>query len=300
MTDNIKSTLKKTPVILGTAQIINNYGITNNHKKTVNQALDILNMSNHLGIFTFDTSKVYLDAHKVIKRFITKDFEKFYIIEKINSNDIAIYNKESRAVHWPWLNKYKLNGGNLCLMLHNGIDYLNKDCRKNLQSCKEKGLTNLIGISVYDPDILNKCLNYGGFDVVQCPVSIADRRFCNTRLLKKINNQNIIINMRSIFLQGLLIKMPVKKISFLREYKKIFVDYENLFPDYEKKILLAIKSVLDDIKASIVVGVESSNQLKTIYKMLKLKKNKYLMADIRKSRKLWSSLPKQAIDPRKW
>jgi aryl-alcohol dehydrogenase-like predicted oxidoreductase len=300
MTDNIKSVLKNTPVILGTAQIINNYGITNNYKRTVNQALDILNVSNKLGIFTYDTSKVYLDAHKTIETFIKKDFEKFCIIEKLNSNDIAIYDKESRPVHWPWLNTYKLNGGTLCLMLHNGIDYLNKACRKNLQNCKEKGLANFIGISVYDPDILNKCLNYGGFDLVQCPVSIADRRFCNTKLLKKINDQNIIINMRSIFLQGLLLKMPQKKISFFNEYKEIFLNYENLFPDYEKKILLAIKSVLEDIKASIVVGVESSSQLKTIDRMLKLKKNKYLMADIIKSRKLWGSLPKQAIDPRKW
>ena len=106
--------------------------------------------------------------------------------------------------------------------------------------------------------------------------------------------------MRSIFLQGLLLKMPLKKISFFKEYKEIFLNYENLFPDYEKKILLAIKSVLEDIKASIVVGVESSGQLKTIYRMLKLKKSKYLMSDIHKSRKLWGSLPKQAIDPRKW
>ena len=143
-------------------------------------------------------------------------------------------------------------------------------------------------------------MDYGGFDVVQCPISIADRRFCDSRLLKEINKQNVIMNIRSIFLQGLLVKMPVKKFIFSKEYKKIFLEYEHLFPGYEKKILLAIKSVLDDIKASIVVGVESSKQLQTIYKMFKLKKDKHLMTDIYKSRKLWSNLPKNSIDPRKW
>lgn len=291
---------KKTNVILGTAQIINDYGITNSSKKNLKQALNILSTSNKLDIYTYDTSKAYLGAHKSIENFIKKDFSKFNIIEKLNSEDLASYNRESRATHWPWLNDFNSQGGNICLMLHNGLDYLKSDCRKDLQSCKKKGLAQLIGLSVYDPEVLEKCLSYGGFDVVQCPVSIADRRFCNLNIIKKIDKQKVTLHLRSIFLQGLLLKMPIKKIPFLDEYKQIFFKYDSLFPDYEKKILLAIKSVLDDIKASIVVGVESSRQLKTIYKMFKLKKDKYLMADIYKSRKLWSALPKNSIDPRKW
>ena len=48
------------------------------------------------------------------------------------------------------------------------------------------------------------------------------------------------------------------------------------------------------------MGVENKAQLNSIYKMLKLKKSKNLMTDINKSRQLWSNLPNNSIDPRKW
>lgn len=286
-------------LILGTAQIINDYGITNKNKKNNIQALTVLKNAKDMGIYTYDTSKIYLKAHKVLESFITKDFNKYTIIEKISSAHAALYNKNNKAVHWDWLNGFNDSGGNICLMLHNGADYLDENCRKDLQDCKKKKLVSFIGISVYDPDILNKCLELGGFDIVQYPLSLADRRFCEPKLLKKIKNQNISVHARSIFLQGLLISEPVKKFSFLREYKKIYHDYDRLFPSQKKKIFLAIKSVLDDIKASIVVGVEDSEQLQTINEMFH-SEQKSFMNDLCKSRKLWASLSKKSLDPRKW
>lgn len=297
---NIEKIFKEKQLILGTAQIINNYGITNNTKKDLEQAIDVLKEAEKLGIFTYDTSSKYLGAHNVLEKYIKKNYNNYTIIEKLSCQNIKVFNKEKKALHWPWLNKFILKGGNVCLMLHNGQDYLNKSCRKNLQGCKEQGLANFIGISVYDPDVLKKCLEFGGFDIVQYPMSIADRRFYDSILLKKIKAQNIVMNIRSIFLQGLLLNKPIKKFSFFNNFKKIYLEYENLFPSTEKKILLAIRSVLEDIKGSIVVGVENTAQLNTIYEMLKLKQSKSLMTDIYKSRKLWSNLPDNAIDPRKW
>lgn len=300
MRKNIYKIFKEKNLILGTAQIINNYGITNNTRKNLKQALDVLKESEKLGIFTYDTSPKYLGAHSVLENFIKKDHKNYTIIEKLSSENIKLFNKEKQALHWPWLNKFSIKGGNVCLMLHNGKDYLNKSCRKSLQGCKEQGLANFIGISVYDPEILKKCLKLGGFDIVQYPMSLADRRFYDSSLLKKIRAQNIVMNIRSIFLQGLLLKRPIKRFSFFNNFEEIYQEYEKMFPSNEKKILLAIKSVLEDIKGSIVVGVENSAQLNTIYKMLKLKRSKNLMSDINKSRKLWSTLPTNAIDPRKW
>ena len=300
MKKDIYKIFKDKHLILGTAQIMNNYGITNNTKKNLEQAIDVLKEAEKLGIFTYDTSPKYLGAHNVLENFIKNNYNNYTIIEKLSCENIKVFNKEKKAIHWPWLNKFILKGGNICLMLHNGQDYLKKSCRKDLQGCKEQGLVNFIGISVYDPEILKKCLEFGGFDIVQYPLSIADRRFYDSILLKKIKAQNIIMNIRSIFLQGLLLKKPIKKFSFFNNFKEIYLEYEKLFPSIEKKILLAMRSVLEDIKGSIVVGVENKAQLNTIDKMLKLKKTKKLMIDIYKSRKLWSNLPENAIDPRKW
>ena len=264
-------------LILGTAQIIDNYGITNNTRKDLAKAINVLKEAEKLGILTYDTSPTYVGAHNVLENFIKKNYNKYTIIEKLSCQNIKVLNKEKKALHWPWLNKFILKGGNICLMLHNGEDYLNKSCRKNLQGCKEKGLANFIGISVYDPDILEKCLEFGGFDIVQYPLSIADRRFYNPILLKKINFQNIVMHVRSVFLQGLLLNKPIKKFAFFNSFKEIYLEYDKLFPSTEKKILLAIRSVLEDIKGSIVVGVENKAQLNSIYKMLKLKKSKKIL-----------------------
>ena len=78
------------------------------------------------------------------------------------------------------------------------------------------------------------------------------------------------------FWQGLLLNKPIKKFAFFNSFKEIYLEYDKLFPSTEKKILLAIRSVLEDIKSSIVVGVENKAQLNSIYKMLKLKKQKIL------------------------
>ena len=49
--------LKINNLILGTAQIMNNYGITNNTRKNLEQAINILKEAEKLGIFTYDTSR---------------------------------------------------------------------------------------------------------------------------------------------------------------------------------------------------------------------------------------------------
>tara|TARA_B100000242_G_C43021134_1_gene475215 strand:+ start:559 stop:1443 length:885 start_codon:yes stop_codon:yes gene_type:complete len=292
------SNLKKTPIILGTAQIIDDYGITNRSTKTRNDALIFIQDIIKLGITVFDTAKKYKGAHEVLQKSIKKDFKKFTIIDKISKKDILSIKKNFFG-YWDWVNKFQSLGGNFCVMLHNGVDYLDIECRKNIQKLKEKGLARFIGISVYEPSHLKKALDLGGFDIVQFPLSLADRRFCELSLVNKLNKMEVMSHVRSVFLQGLLLSNTSKDFYFQKDFKIAYQKYDQKFPSFKKKVFLAIQSVVNDIVASIVIGAESIKQVNDIINAYhsndSLNKN-----DLLQSRKIWSHLPKDAVDPRKW
>lgn len=294
----MKLNFKKTPLILGTAQILEDYGITNRNIKTKHEAILFIKEIIKLGINVFDTAKIYRGAHEALQNSINKDYRKISIIDKISKNDILSLDKNFFG-YWDWVSEFQSLGGNFCLMLHNGVDYLDLDCRKKLQGLKEIGLIKYIGISVYEPIHLKKAIHLGGFDIVQFPMSLADRRFCELSLVNKLNRMNIISHVRSIFLQGLLLSGVSKNFFYYKYFQEVYKNYDKKFPSYQKKVFLAIQSVINDIQASIIIGAENINQVKDIIKAY-YSKDSLSKNDLLWSRKIWSGLPRDAIDPRKW
>ena len=126
------------------------------------------------------------------------------------------------------------------------------------------------------------------------PENICDRRLFHSEELLELSKENNEINVRSIFLQGLLL-LPVeaipkglsesnKSINDLELYsKKEAVTRIDLCIAYAKSISWASK---------IVVGVESIDQLKAI-----LDSNYKLSSDWEKN---ISIVGEMIADPRKW
>ena len=50
-------------------------------------------------------------------------------------------------------------------MFHNGKDYFNANSRRSIQKIKELGLVSSIGVSLYDTEDIEKCIDIGGLDV---------------------------------------------------------------------------------------------------------------------------------------
>ena len=75
---------------------------------------------------------------------------------------------------------------------------------KILNYYKRKKFFKKLGVSIYDTGIMKKLLtdNFFMLDVIQIPYNIIDRRF--EKYFKMLNKLKIDINVRSIFLQGLL------------------------------------------------------------------------------------------------
>jgi aryl-alcohol dehydrogenase-like predicted oxidoreductase len=184
------------------------------------------------------------------------------------------------------------------LYLHDANSLLgdNKSATKNgLTKILDMGLADYIGVSVYTLNDLLECKKaLPDLSRFQVPENICDRRLSYSEEMLELSRDNNEINVRSIFLQGLLL-LPIeaipkglsessKSINDLDLYsKKEAVTRIDLCIAYAKSISWASK---------IVVGVESITQLKAI-----LDSNYKLSSEWEKN----ISVVSEAIaDPRKW
>ena len=297
MKNNIFSTSK---LILGTAQLLSCYGINNESTSfNLEEALSLLSEAKNNNINTLDTASNYIDSYSVIEKYNDISFNNFSIIDKVSSETVLNFEKLRYPAHWPFLSSFKKNGGNICLMLHNGSDYYKPHIRKSLQKCKELNLISAIGVSIYKIEDIQKYMNLGGLDVIQIPFSIANRKKNYISLIKKCQSTGISIHIRSVFIQGILLSLPkIMPLNFI-EYQNAFKEFCYIAPTLINRIAILLSSVIKDLDSPIIIGVDNKEQLNLI---IKAYKSIYSISnsDINKSRKIWENMPDHISDPRQW
>ena len=94
---------------------------------------------------------------------------------------------------------------------------------------------------MYNPEYLEKIKKEYNLDIVQAPINIVDRRFLSANVKKIIKKKNLLLQARSIFLQGTLLNSD-KTMKFFRLKKKNFFDYYNWCTDndIEKELDVSI------------------------------------------------------------
>ena len=282
-------------LILGTANFGESYGISRQNRIPLESIEQILNVAQKTGINHFDTARSYGDSELILGKFLNKA-QPLYIDSKIGSAECESVHSIITAVNKSLsiLGIAKLN----TLYLHNA-DLLSGDnaliIKQGMEKVIELGLANHLGVSVYTFKQLTEAKNsFPSLIVFQVLENICDRRLLYLKELIDFTNKGNIVNIRSIFLQGLLLmnsknlqlklKGATKSIESLNEYAgKNNVSVTNLCVAYAKMIPWANK---------YVVGVESASQLQeTIDSKFQLEKN-------------WerhiSSLPEELKDPRFW
>ena len=296
----MKNNTSNSKLILGTAQLLSNYGINNQETSfSLEEALALLNEAANNNINTLDTASNYIDSYAVIEKYNDIKFNNFSIIDKVSSNAVLNFEKLKYPTHWPWLSFFKKNGGNICLMLHNGHDYYKPQIRKSLQKCKELDLISEIGVSIYQDEDIQKYIDLGGLDVIQVPFSIVNRKKNYINLINKCQSNGITIHTRSVFMQGLLLNLPKKIPQNFTKYKNAFNKFCYIAPTVNDRIAILLASVIKDLDSSIIIGVDNMHQLKIIIKAYKLTYS-ISNSDINKSRKIWENMPGDITDPRQW
>ena len=170
-----------------------------------------------------------------------------------------------------------------------------------MQKIKKKGLIKKIGISIYNTFELNNILKIFEPDIIQFPYNVFNQEFNNKSLLKSLKKRGILLQARSIFLQGALLK----NIYLKNKYFKLWDYHFDIWFKYlkEKKVSaeefcinFALSNELID---NFVIGVNSISQLKkniNFIKSLNKKKSKYNNQEI----KNLAINDQYLIDPRLW
>jgi len=168
-----------------------------------------------------------------------------------------------------------------------------KKIYKALLNIKKRGLIKKIGISIYDFKNLNKILKIFKIDIVQVPFNIIDRRLLKSSLLDLQKRNKIELQVRSIFLQGLLLKnLKYKNLKFNR-FTKIWTALHNwLYSNKYNLLDVCINDCLRYNFDSIIIGFENLNHLKRIINYKKINNLRLPVS--------FSSNKNSLINPTKW
>ena len=252
---------------IGTAQLGLRYGLFKKKMK-LNEIRKIKNFLLKSKIDFIDTAISYGSSEKLIGKNFSNQFKiitkikispskeklKDQVLKKIQT---SLKNLKTKQIYGLLIHDYKDLYG------RRGKYYL-----KLLKDLKKKKIIKKLGISIYDPQELNRIYKFFKPDIVQAPLSVFDQRLKNSGWLDKLNKSKVEIQVRSCFLQGLLINYINNS-----KIKRTFKSYQNILDQWFSwcqinKIspLMACLSFVKQQKKVdyIVVGFDSLSQLKKI------------------------------------
>ena len=282
-------------IALGTANFGSKYGINKKNINSIKNIKKILKYCSANKINILDNAQSYGSSEKLLSQCKLKKFKvitKIKLPKKYNKKDI---NKNIIKSLFETILKLKINKF-YAILIHKFSKKKQDNLRliSILKEIKKKKLVKKIGISVYSPEELERIWIYWKPDIVQCPLNVLDQRFYRSGCLNKLNKLKIEVHIRSIFLQGLLLK----------NYNKIpkkFVKWNYLFKRWIKFCNINKVSQLEGciqfinslkFSSKVIIGFANLNQIKQII-MIAKKSNKMKLFK-------YYSNNKRLIEPRLW
>ena len=275
-------------IIIGTANFNQKYGILKN--KLNYQNIDkVLNFSKKKKIKFIEFSKDYNSLKLKSKNFQKnfKSYKKIDLQDKYfstgNTNDkILDYLFEKKKYNSCY--GVTIRKPNLLLKTKGKkIFHLLNRLKKNKKISK-------IGITIYDTKNLNNIIKKFNIDFIQLPYNFLNYEVFN-KTKKLIQKKKIEIHLRSIFLQGLLLKKNYELPIELKKLSKYWLYIDNYLDSigtnrYAACLNFAINSGAD----KLIIGIDNVDQLKQIFqvKILKKKIKKFKIKE------------KKLIDPIYW
>lgn len=282
---------------LGTAQFGFDYGIANKFGKVNDRQADkILDLAIRNGIRILDTAIAYGESEKRLGKLGISDFNVVTKLPPIPDKDIdintwVIDQLQSSLVR---LRKESVKG----LLLHRSQDLQGahgSELIEALHEVKQQGLINQIGVSVYDPEELEKVTQVIEIDLVQAPLNVIDRRLETSGWLARLNKEGVEVHTRSVFLQGLLLMEQ-------RHIPDKFTRWSDIWDKWQAKLQetgcsayaasLSYPFSLPEVD-KVIVGVDSAKQLQMLLEVVKCEKDS----------NDWSfmeTLDPELINPSKW
>lgn len=255
-------------ITLGTVQFGMSYGVSNKGGELSSKKIQkICQKFRSYGYNSFDTARSYGRSEKELSNVIC---DGDIITTKIAPNLNQYPSEEWIDVSLKKsLNELKVEAVET-LLFHRSTDLCSvplKILEKKVLDLKSEGTVKNFGISVNTPEELNVVLNYYPIDFVQLPLNIFDQRFLKNGMISRLKDMNVKIEVRSVFLQGLLL-MDSKDINpyfipWLHKFNE-FKSWSDTFKTLNKLDLCI--SFVRNIREidRVIFGVQSENQLDQI------------------------------------
>jgi len=192
---------------LGTVQFGLRYGVANTSGQvSPDEVTAILQQARAAGVDTLDTAIAYGDSEQRLGEI---GVEGWRVVSKLpampgDCTDAADWVEEAVECSLRRLNIDCLYG----LLLHRSQQLLEprgEDLYAALVELKDKGLVEKFGVSIYDPEELDRLWSRFQLDLVQAPFNILDRRIETSGWLIRMRQAGTEVHVRSVFLQGLLL-----------------------------------------------------------------------------------------------
>jgi aryl-alcohol dehydrogenase-like predicted oxidoreductase len=265
MTVRSDSPFSTSKLALGTAQFGLDYGVTNHSGQTSqNDVSKILRLAQELGIGVLDTAAAYGEAERVLG---SHETSKFRVVTKISLPPRAAELSESWVVEQVEESLLRLRRPSLSAVLIHAPENLRGPHGARLISglikARESGLTEKVGVSIYEPRDLGWIFELLDPEIVQAPLNVFDRRLVSSGWLKRLSGRGVEVHVRSVFLQGSLLAEIKALPEFLMPWANEFysfrkwADHQGLSPI---EAALGFPLSFNGVD-KIVVGVTSAQQL---------------------------------------
>ena len=267
-------------LVLGTAQLGLDYGVTNNNgKPKLTQSLEIIKHALDNDINIFDTARAYGDGEYILG-LANKKYNNLNIITKLDPLNELNDTKSIEEIYEMIDNSINTSLKNLNIdiidtfILHRFHHFNNKIIWNYLlQSKKVKNL----GVSIYHVEEGIEALKDSNIKHIQLPINILDQQWFCDEFLKLVKKRNdVTIHCRSILLQGILISdadkwpkihniHPKEFIKKLNELVKVFKLNSRL-----ELCFSYVKSIqwID----GLLIGVDNLDQLNENLKLFNVRK----------------------------
>jgi len=265
---------------LGTVQFGLDYGISNSRGQvSKSQVKDILQQAWDLGINTLDCASVYGNSEQILGELAVSD--NFQIISKIPALIPALSptstNEQNSINDFFTQTLQHLHRDKIHALLFHQADNLLTHPQKDqlfnqLQTLKQQGLVDNIGVSVYSPTQLQSIVQRYAIDIVQVPINVFDQHFITKDIIALCQQKQIKLHARSLFLQGLLLLEQEQLAPYFTPFKNKLAEFSQLAQHLNcSKLTLALAIATKDSLASscanneiiekLVVGVCNCQQL---------------------------------------
>lgn len=257
-------------ISIGTANFGLPYGVANHSGKISEAELSsILSFAFDKGIKDLDTAIAYGESESLLGKAGIQDWR---VVTKLpplpeGIKDGAQWVEESITASLGRLKISTLHGA----LLHHPQDLLGPQGAQIYSAflrCKEKGMIRNFGISIYDPKELDAIMPFYPADIVQAPMNALDQRLIQSGWLRRLHNQGCEIQIRSVFLQGLLLMGQKNRPLKFNRWESTWNHWHGWL---EGESCSALEASLHSVMAhqeinKIVLGIDSVHHLDEILK----------------------------------